>query len=61
MEKMISNKYLETIHIDNDMILVTGKKTGGFEEYELKGLEEEWAKTAITILEEIEKKENNKE
>lgn len=61
VEKMISNKYLETIHIDNDMILVTGKKTGGFEEYELKGLEEEWAKTAITILEEIEKKEKSEE
>ena len=61
VEKMISNKYTETIHIDNDMIIVTRGKTGDFEEYELNCPEEEWAKTAITILGEIEKKEKSKE
>ena len=61
VEKMISNKYTETIHIDNDMIIVTRGKTGDFEEYELNCPEEEWAKTAITILGEIEKNEKNKE
>ena len=61
VEKMISNKYTETIHIDNDMIIVTRGKTGEFEEYELNCPEEDWAKTAITILGEIEKNEKNKE
>lgn len=61
VEKMISNKYTETIHIDNDMIIVTRGKTGDFEEYELNCPEEDWAKTTITILGEIEKNEKNKE
>ena len=61
VEKMISNKYTETIHIDNDMIIVTRGKTGDFEEYELNCPDEEWATTAITILGEIEKNEKNKE
>lgn len=61
VEKMISNKYTETIHIDNDMIIVTRGKTGDFEEYELNCPDEEWAKNVITILGEIEKNENNKE
>ena len=59
MEKMISSKYAETVHIDNNMIIVTRGRAGDFEEYELTGPEEEWAKNAITVLGEID--QNGKE
>ena len=61
MEKLIANKYQETIHIDNDMLLMTRGKTWDFEEYDLSGPEEEWAKRAITIIGEIEKNGKAKE
>lgn len=60
MEKMISNKYSETVHIDNNSILVTRGRTGEFEEYELNCPEEEWSKNVISVLGEIEKNEKEK-
>lgn len=60
MEKMISNKYSETVHIDNNSIIVTRGRTGEFEEYELNCPEEEWSKNVIGILGEIEKNEKEK-
>ena len=57
IEKMISNKYAVTLHIDNDMLLRTEKATGEFQEFALDVPPEEWAKKAITIIEEIEKDE----
>ncbi|WP_034450303.1 ParB N-terminal domain-containing protein [Butyrivibrio sp. AE2032] len=60
MEKLIANKYAKTLHIDNDLILVTRGKTGEFEEYEINSSEEEWARKAITVIEEMEKNERKK-
>ena len=57
MEKLIANKYKKTLHIDNDLILVTHGKTGDFEELEIGSSEEEWAKKAISVIEEMEKNE----
>ena len=55
IEKLISNKYSVTLHIDNDTVLRTVKADSSFDEYELNVPAEEWAKKAITIIEEIEK------
>ena len=57
LEKMIANKYSKTLHIDNDMVLLTRKNGGGFKEYELDAAPEEWSKRVIEILEEIESHE----
>ena len=59
MEKLIANKYSRTLHIDNDLILLTRKDTGEFEEYELNAPAEEWARSAITIIGRIEKNEES--
>ena len=53
--KMITNKYDTTLHIDNDMVLLTRKNGGGFEEYELNAAPEEWSKSVIKVLGEIKK------
>ena len=55
MEKLISNKYSMTLHIDNDMVIETHRKTKEFNEYEIKSSEEDWSKNTIAIIEEIEK------
>ncbi len=57
MEKLIANKYKKTLHIDNDLILVTRGKAGDFEELEIGSSEEDWAKKAISVIEEMEKNE----
>ncbi len=54
MEQLIANKYQETLHIDNDLILLTHKETGDFQEYELNANAEDWSRNAITIIGEIE-------
>ena len=54
IRELINNKYDTTLHIDNNTILETHGKTGEFEEYEINVPEEDWAKKAIEIIEEIE-------
>ena len=54
MEQLIANKYQETLHIDNDLILLTHKENGDFQEYELNANAEDWSRKAITIIGEIE-------
>ena len=54
IEKLISNKYVVTLHIDNDMILRTEKSTGEFQEFALDP-GENWSKEAIAVIGEIEK------
>ena len=54
IRELINNKYDTTLHIDNNTILETHGKTGEFEEYEINVPEEDWAKKAIAIIEEIE-------
>ena len=60
MEKLIANKYKKTLHIDNDLILVTRGRTGEFEEFQIDSSEEEWAKKAISVIEEMEKNESKR-
>ena len=60
MEKLIANKYSKTLHIDNDLILVTRGKTGDFEERAIDSPEEDWAKKVITVIEEMEKHESKR-
>ena len=57
MEKLIANKYKKTLHIDNDLILVTRGEAGDFDEMEINSSEEDWAKKTISIIEEMEKNE----
>ena len=49
-----------TLHIDNESILETHTKEKEFEEHELHSSEEDWAKNAIAVIEEIEKRANKK-
>ena len=60
MNELINNKYQTTLHIDNETILETHGKNGDFGEYEINAPEEEWAKKAIAIIEEIEKRAGKK-
>ena len=52
---MITEKYDKTLHIDNDMILLTRKNGGGFEEYELNAEPGEWSRRVVESIGEIEK------
>lgn len=56
MNELIANKYSLNLHIDNETILETHMKTKEFEDHEINASEEEWAKKAIAIVEEIEKR-----
>ncbi len=56
MKQLIANKYDVTVHIDNDLILVTRGKDADFEEHEITASEEEWGKKAIAIMEDIDKR-----
>ena len=60
MKELIANKYAMTLHIDNESILETHTKEKEFEEHELHSSEEDWAKNAIAVIEEIEKRANKK-
>ncbi len=55
MERLIFNKYSVTLHIDNDLVVVTHGKTKEFEEYKIDSNDEDWSKKTIAIVEEIEK------
>ena len=56
MRELINNKYQMTLHIDNETILETHNNTKEFEEHAITSSEEDWSKTAIAIVEEIEKR-----
>lgn len=61
MKELIANKYKETIHIDNDMLLITRSKAGDFEEFELNPDDANWSKDIIAIIDKKDKgqEENN--
>ena len=52
VKELIANKYKETVHIDNDMLVVTHGKGEEFEDYQLGGDDEGWAREIIAILKE---------
>jgi len=49
-ENLIADKYDMTIHIDNDMLLKTSRKTGEFEEFPLKGTAGDWSREIMDII-----------
>ena len=53
-EKMIAAKYKQTLHIDNDMVLMTGGVEGAkYKKYDLNVPADEWSRKAIDIIGEI--------
>ncbi|MBR6159410.1 MAG: ParB-like nuclease domain-containing protein [Lachnospiraceae bacterium] len=51
VEELIKNKYTTTLHIDNDLMLVTHSGTQEFEEFDLSCAPEDWAREAIRAVE----------
>ena len=51
MKELIANKYKETVHIDNDMLVVTRGKGEDFEDYQLDGDDEGWSRDIIAFFE----------
>ena len=55
-EKMIADKYKQTLHIDNDMVLLTGDiEDAKYKKFELDVPEDEWSRKIIDTIGEIEK------
>jgi hypothetical protein len=53
---MIADKYKQTLHIDNDMVLLTGDIEGAkYKKFELDVPEDEWSRKIIDTIGEIEK------
>ncbi len=44
MKKLIANKYGQTVHIDNDMVLVTHSQSKDFEEIPIEAIGADWSK-----------------
>ena len=59
VEKLFSNKYRVTLHIDNNMILRTTQGSSEFLEHELNVSDEQWSKEAISAIGEMEKNEKS--
>ena len=55
MRELIANKYKETIHIDNDLLLITHSNSSDFEEFDLNPDDANWSKSIIDIMEERDK------
>ena len=58
MEKLISNHYKKTLHIDNDMVIATTEKSGEFQEYEINPAASEWSKEIMAVIGAMEKDES---
>ena len=55
LEKLITDKYLYTVHIDKDSVLQIVKGTKEFRDYPLSGEAADWSKEVIDAITEIEK------
>ncbi len=51
LEKLAGGKYKETIHIDNDLILVTSSVSKDFREIDIDSDPENWSKNVLKALE----------
>ena len=51
MNELIANKYKETIHIDNDLMIITHSDSNDFEEFELNPDDANWSKDIIGFIE----------
>ena len=57
MRELIANKYTETIHIDNDLLVITHRNAGDFQEFDLNPDDANWSKDVIKIIEDKDKAE----
>ncbi len=57
VEKIISDKYSVTLHIDNNMILRTRKGSTDYQEKEIDSTDENWSRDVISAIGEMEKNE----
>ncbi len=55
MEKLIATKYARTIHIDNEMVLLTKGKKEDFEDFSIDAPEDQWSKKVMDIIGKLEK------
>jgi hypothetical protein len=54
MDKLIANKYDTTVHLDNDLLLVTRGKTKEFDEIAIEDQGEKWSKNVMEAIDTIE-------
>lgn len=59
MEKLISNKYEKTIHIDNESLILTRGQGKDFEEREIEAESQNWAKKVIDLIGELDRNEES--
>ncbi|MBR4394285.1 MAG: ParB N-terminal domain-containing protein [Oscillospiraceae bacterium] len=55
LEKLIQGKYRCTLHIDNDMILLTRRDTREHREFPLSGAPDTWSREIIDVLEKLDR------
>lgn len=53
LEKMISEKYASTLHVDNDSVLRIVRKTKDFREFPLSGEAADWSHEVMDVLAQI--------
>ena len=53
MAKLLANQYVETLHIDNDMILRTWQDSRDFEEYPIEAEPSAWSRRVMEIAKRI--------
>ena len=54
LEKLITNKYSSTVHIDNDMVLQILRGTKDFREFPLSGEDAAWSQEVMDAIAQIE-------
>ena len=54
LEKLITNKYSSTVHIDNDMVLQIVRGTKDFREFPLSGEDDAWSQEVMDAIAQIE-------
>ena len=57
LEKLITNKYRFTVHIDNSMVLQVLRQTKDFREFPLHGEDADWSQEVMDAITQIEKSE----
>lgn len=55
VEHLFAEKYVQTLHIDRDMVLRTFADTKDFEDYPVGGSGADWARAVLAVLREMEK------
>ena len=58
MSKLLYNQYGETLHIDRDMILRTGKNVTPYEVYSIEAGDDNWVQTVMNIVDKLNRKED---